>query len=41
MRRGDLVAVATGWLLLVVAVDPARLDRFSRSAIAQTCARTL
>src|SRR5713101_842407 len=34
-RRGDLVAVATGWLVLVVPVDPARRDRFSRSVIAE------
>lgn len=34
-RRGDLVAAAIGWLALVVRVDPAQLNRFSRSVIAQ------
>ena len=33
--RGDLVAAAIGWLALVVRADPARLNRFSRSVIAQ------
>ena len=34
-RRGDLVAAAIGWLQLLVRVDSARLNRFSRWVIAQ------
>jgi len=34
-RRGNLVAAAIGWLALVVRIDPARLNRSSRSVIAQ------
>lgn len=40
-RRGGLVAIATGWLVLVVPVDSVRLNRFSRSLIAQRGARAL